>query len=209
MEPKTKTEINFAKHIDTIENELPLLYPLPKQTISKSWKSQIELQKKALDSRLWSVKSKTARLEKHAKPQYFQSDLDKEDRIQKNRIEKQAIQKAKLRIRDRYRSTKLLEHQQRDADQLAQQRILKGQYEEAALTRGLMEDYLKQQRKALIEERREQTVAHKLKEQQRLKREADLEYQLQDRIQMVKEEIKDLENHELLILNEEAKVYDH
>ena len=109
-------------------------------------------------------------------------------------------------LKERYRKIKQLSKQYQIIQDEAKRQLEKQKLIEGDLTNGLVDTYMKEQRRTIIEERKAERELQIERENNIQDREEALQQQLLDQIDMLKEEIREAEKEETLIRKGEAEV---
>ncbi|KAJ3351853.1 hypothetical protein HDU91_006081 [Kappamyces sp. JEL0680] len=178
---ESQTEKNLNAFMNQVSRTIPLTRPFPVTERERAWKAQLKLSRKALDDRIWSQKYQ----QKH---------------------ETRRLQQATNALQDRYRKIRQLtkEHEALQAE--AKRQLQKQNLIEQDLSRGLVDEYMKEQRKLIIAERKADRDLQLARDKTQRDKEAALQAQLLEQIAMVKEEIETAEREERLIRQGEQEV---
>ncbi|KAI8893627.1 hypothetical protein BC833DRAFT_607727 [Globomyces pollinis-pini] len=196
-------EKNLLKFFEMAETTIPLTDTIPKFEKEKVWKNQLKLTKKSLDDRLWTQK---VNMQKYLQELGDTTPLDQlikelrdSKRLNEIRQHQNELQNVQRKLHDRFRSIKHMTHKMETINDLTQRKIRKQKFFEQQLTKGLMDEYIKKQRKTLLEERRElKKIQNDMELKRKLEREKQ-EIRINQQIQLLKEQIAETEREELYL----------
>ncbi|KAJ3300880.1 hypothetical protein HDV03_001886 [Kappamyces sp. JEL0829] len=207
---ESQTEKNLNAFMNQVSRTIPLTRPFPVTERERAWKAQLKLSRKALDDRIWSQKVSMQRalerIQNQAPMDSFVKEMATNHRVYQQKHETRRLQQATNALQDRYRKIRQLtkEHEALQAE--AKRQLQKQNLIEQDLSRGLVDEYMKEQRKLIIAERKADRDLQLARDKTQRDKEAALQAQLLEQIAMVKEEIETAEREERLIRQGEQEV---
>ncbi|KAJ3259816.1 hypothetical protein HK103_001707 [Boothiomyces macroporosus] len=208
--PDNLPEKNLEEFFQQIKSHIPILRRVTDRDYEMATKAQISLTRKALDNRLWQHKvdlqKELESIKDTAPLDFLLKQIDQEYKAKQKRQEILSLKNAKSALDNQYRRVKRLQYRQKSIVD-SNKRLQRAQeLKEEQLTNGLVNRYMEQQRKTIIEYRKEE---NELKRQlmERRQQETDKKtFILEQQIEMVKEEIEKLRHEEELIKKSEREV---
>ncbi|KAJ3285451.1 hypothetical protein HK104_009477 [Borealophlyctis nickersoniae] len=155
--PQSIPEQNLAEYNNMIRQELPTVR-IPKRTKERVWNDQIKTWEKALDDRVWT---RTVNRHKHAtgagdpKPlQHLLREIEQSVTMKQRQQAAAAQKAAKAELAERHRRVVRLEQQRKAAEDEVRRIVARRRFKDEQIVKDIFDDYVKSQRKAIIEERR-------------------------------------------------------
>ncbi|KAI8911040.1 hypothetical protein EDD86DRAFT_269743, partial [Gorgonomyces haynaldii] len=197
-------ERNLQKFIQRVRQRVPLkAFPTPDEQ-ERIWKSQLDIKRRALDDRIWTQKvivQQQIQKFNDETPLVAFADDEKNTRMAEwRRKQIQQQRKARLQLEDEYKRIKRMSKRQQDAQERVERQERKRVLQEQAMSTGIFKNYLKQQRQALIEERRMEKEARQQYEASVKTQKEAAQHYLNTQIQMLQEELKNATLEEKLLL---------
>lgn len=209
-EVRTRPEKNLDRFEERVRRSMPLCEPFPSEKVKDHMhEQQIKTWTKALDDRLWNKKVSSSlqgvpdtRIIEQAK-----KEIEKTRDIEQRKKESNALKSIKAELNERVRRAVRMEHRLQVAHEDVEKIKLKRSFREEQAVKGLLDDYVKTERRMIIEERRFEKDKKKEKEaKSRQRQEAKLNY-YRDQIELLKEQYEETKREERIM--EKAQKEEH
>ncbi|KAI8924490.1 hypothetical protein BC831DRAFT_465593 [Entophlyctis helioformis] len=203
-EPLSQAERNLHAFEDRVRQTVPLLEAFPRIADSeRTWRSQLSTWTRALDDRVWTQKVVMQKeldgIQDEAPLDYLRKDALRTQLLNLRSSHAQATHKAKANVNEQVRRIKRIEHRQRVIEQDVKSVLERRRLKEEQLVSGLMDDYMKAQRQAVLEERRLERDMRKKEDEKRKIQETSRRTFLEDQIRMLNDQLAQVKKEERIV----------